>query len=75
MILAKEGYSPKYGARPLKRLIQTKLLNPIASLIISQGILKGGTVIVDIKNNDISFEVKKGKRGMILERELAGISL
>ena len=73
--LAKEGYNPQYGARPLKRLIQTKLLNPIASLIISEGILRGGTVIVDIKNNDISFDVKKGKKGMILERELVGTSL
>jgi len=68
--LSKEGYNPQYGARPLKRLIQNKILNHIASLIISQGILKGGTVIVDIKNNDLSFEVRKGKKGMILERQM-----
>ena len=68
--LAKEGYNPQYGARPLKRLIQNKILNPIASLIISQGILKGGTVIIDVKNNELTFEVKKGKKGMIIEREL-----
>jgi ATP-dependent Clp protease ATP-binding subunit ClpA len=67
--LAKEGYNPQYGARPLKRLIQTKLLNPIASSIISQGILKGGTVIVDVKNNEITFDVKKGKKGSIVEKE------
>ncbi len=70
--LAKEGYNPQYGARPLKRLIQNKILNPIASLIISQGILKGGTVIIDVKNNELTFEVKKGKKGMIIERELVG---
>ena len=68
--LAKEGYNPKYGARPLKRLIQDKILNHIASLIISQGILKGGTVSVDIKNNELTFDVKKGKRGSIVEKEL-----
>jgi len=68
--LAKEGYNPQYGARPLKRLIQNKLLNPIASSIISEGILKGGTVIVDVKNNDITFNVKKGKRGSIVEKEI-----
>jgi len=68
--LAKEGYNPQYGARPLKRLIQDKILNHIASLIISQNILKGGTVMVDIKNNDLSFEVKKGKKGMIIQRQL-----
>lgn len=71
--LAKEGYNPQYGARPLKRLIQNKILNHIASLIISQGILKGGTVIVDIKNKDLSFEIKKGKKGMILERQMVEV--
>lgn len=73
--LAREGYNPQYGARPLKRLIQNKILNPIASLIISQGIMKGGIITVDVKNNDISFDVKKGRKGMILERELAGLSI
>ncbi len=68
--LAKEGYSPQYGARPLKRLIQNKILNPIATLIISQGILKGGTVTIDVKNKELTFDVKKGKKGMIIEREL-----
>ena len=68
--LAKEGYNPQYGARPLKRLIQDKILNHIASLIISEGILKGGTVVIDIKNNALSFDVKKGKKGMIIERQL-----
>jgi ATP-dependent Clp protease ATP-binding subunit ClpA len=68
--LSEKGYNPQYGARPLKRLIQDKILNHIASLIISQGILKGGTVIIDVKNNELSFEVKKGKKGSILEREM-----
>jgi ATP-dependent Clp protease ATP-binding subunit ClpB len=67
--LAREGYNPKYGARPLKRLIQDKILNPIASLIISQGILKGGTVTIDEKNNELTFDVKKGKKGSIVEKE------
>lgn len=47
--LAKEGYNPHYGARPLKRLIQNKILNQVASLIIEQGIMRGGTVGVDFK--------------------------
>jgi ATP-dependent Clp protease ATP-binding subunit ClpA len=68
--LAKNGYNPQYGARPLKRLIQNKILNPIASLIISQGIVKGGIVTVGIKNDELTFEVKKGKKGMLIEKEL-----
>ncbi len=73
--LAKEGYNPQYGARPLRRLIQSKILNPISSLIISGGIMKGGTVIVGIKGDELSFEVKKGRRGAIIEKEFENMDL
>ncbi len=61
--LAKEGYSPQYGARPLKRLIQTKILTSIASLMITKGLSKGGSINVDMKNGEFSFTVKKGRHG------------
>lgn len=62
--LSKEGYNPHYGARPLKRLIQTKILNPIASLMISKGVMKGGSISVDFKNGEFVFDVlKKGSDG------------
>ncbi len=59
--LAKEGYSPQYGARPLKRLIQTKILTPIASFMVSKKISKGGSISVDTKGTELVFAVKKGK--------------
>jgi len=68
--LAKEGYNPQYGARPLKRLIQTKILNQVASLIISQGINKGGTVTVDEKKGELTFAVKKGRKGSMFQEEI-----
>lgn len=68
--LAKEGYNPQYGARPLKRVIQNKILNPIASLIISKSILKGGVVYISVKADDLSFEIKKGRRGAIIEASI-----
>ncbi|MSU56352.1 MAG: AAA family ATPase [Candidatus Taylorbacteria bacterium] len=61
--LAKEGYNPQYGARPLRRLIQNKILNPIATLIISRGLDKGGTVSLTLKNKEIQFDVRKGRNG------------
>lgn len=61
-LLAKEGYNPQYGARPLKRLIQTKILNPLANMLISEGLIKGGVVNIGVKNNELTFEIKKGKR-------------
>ncbi|MDP3962788.1 MAG: AAA family ATPase, partial [bacterium] len=66
--MAKEGYDPHYGARPLKRLIQNKILTPVAGLMISQGVSKGGTIAVGMKKGkdsspeEFSFEVKNKKK-------------
>ncbi|MEI6528706.1 MAG: AAA family ATPase [bacterium] len=60
--LTKEGYNPQYGARPLKRLIQNKILNPIASFIISGGVNKNGKIMVGMKNGEVVVETKKGKK-------------
>jgi ATP-dependent Clp protease ATP-binding subunit ClpA len=62
--LAKEGYNPHYGARPLKRLIQNKILTPVANLMISQGITKGGTITVTMKKGteEFQFDVKNKKK-------------
>lgn len=57
--LAKEGYDPQFGARPLKRLIQSKILTPVASLMISHGVMQGGTVKVDLEGEEFAFNVKK----------------
>jgi ATP-dependent Clp protease ATP-binding subunit ClpB len=64
--LAREGYNPHYGARPLNRLIQNKILNPVASFIISNNAKKGDTVLVSVKNQELLIETKKGPiRGKI----------
>jgi ATP-dependent Clp protease ATP-binding subunit ClpA len=57
--LAEKGYSPQYGARPLKRLIQDKILTPVASLMVSQGLMEGGMVTVSLKNSEPHFDVRK----------------
>jgi len=57
--LADKGYNPQYGARPLRRTIQDKILTPIASLMVAQGVMEGGTVTVSIKNDEPYFDVKK----------------
>lgn len=61
--ISKEGYNPQYGARPLKRLIQNKILTKVASSIISQDLSEGGVIEVGFKNKEFTFDVKKnGKR-------------
>jgi ATP-dependent Clp protease ATP-binding subunit ClpB len=59
--LAKEGYDPHYGARPLGRLIQDKILNPIANFIIGKGVKKGDIVGVNMKGKELLIEMKKNK--------------
>ena len=60
--LSKEGYNPQYGARPLKRLIQEKILNPIASMMIGQKLGANGEVSVSLKSGKLYFDVKKGRK-------------
>lgn len=57
--LADIGYNPQYGARPLKRAIQDKILTPIATLMVGQGVMEGGTITVSMKGKEPYFEVKK----------------
>lgn len=57
--LAKEGYDPRFGARPLKRVIQSKILTPVASQMVGEGMLQGGAVKVSMKKDELSFDVKK----------------
>ena len=59
--LAKEGYNPQYGARPLKRIIQNKILTPVASQIIARTVGEGSTVLVDVKESEFVFDVRKPK--------------
>ena len=63
--LAREGYDPKFGARPLKRVIQSKILTPVANMMVGEGMLQGGTVKVTLKKGELSFDIKKrsGKQG------------
>ncbi|HYF29176.1 MAG TPA: AAA family ATPase [Candidatus Paceibacterota bacterium] len=60
--LAEVGYNPQYGARPLRRAIQDKILTPIASLMVEQGIMEGGSVQVTLKQGQPHFEVHKTAR-------------
>ena len=59
--LAKEGYDPHFGVRPLNRLIQNKILNPVASYIISNGVKKSDTVFVSVRGSELVIETKKSK--------------
>lgn len=66
--LAKEGYDPKFGARPLRRLIQSKILTPVANMMVGEGMLQSGTVNVTIKKGELNFDIKKTGRSKELRK-------
>ena len=53
--LAKTGYDVVYGARPLKRLIQREILNPLAMKLLDGSVQPGQTVEVDAKEGRLVF--------------------
>jgi len=54
-VLAKEGYDPIFGARPLKRTIQRRIENPLASKILGGEFKKGDMVKVMLEGKEIEF--------------------
>jgi len=60
--LAEEGYDPKFGARPLRRVIQSKILTPVANMMVGEGMMQGGTVKVTMKKGELDFDIKKKGR-------------
>ena len=60
--LAKQGYDANYGARPMKRFIQSKILNPIAEALISGKAIAGDNVVVDFKDGQFVVEIQKKKK-------------
>jgi ATP-dependent Clp protease ATP-binding subunit ClpB len=53
--LVREGYDPTYGARPLKRTIQRRVLDPLALRVLKSDFVEGDTVQVDGGVDDLSF--------------------
>jgi ATP-dependent Clp protease ATP-binding subunit ClpB len=57
--LAEEGYDPVYGARPLKRLIQHRVQDPLAMKLLAGEFMDGDTVVVDVNPNGEEFVFRR----------------
>jgi ATP-dependent Clp protease ATP-binding subunit ClpB len=53
--VAREGYDPVYGARPLKRAIQKYILDPLSLEILEGKFREGQTIKVDVKDETLTF--------------------
>jgi ATP-dependent Clp protease ATP-binding subunit ClpB len=58
--MAKEGYDPVFGARPLKRYLQRQLETKVARALIAGEVLEGGEVQVGVKDGELDVSVQQG---------------
>jgi ATP-dependent Clp protease ATP-binding subunit ClpB len=61
--LVSEGYDPMYGARPLKRTIQRRVLDPLAMRVLEGEFREGDRVTVDVGDNGLTFGSEQSKVG------------
>ena len=54
--LAKAGYDPQFGARPLKRTVQEQLLNPLATRLLDGEFKPGDNIRINFANDELTFE-------------------
>jgi ATP-dependent Clp protease ATP-binding subunit ClpB len=57
--LVSEGYDPMYGARPLKRTIQRRVLDPLAMRVLEGEFREGDRITVDVGENELKFEKRQ----------------
>jgi ATP-dependent Clp protease ATP-binding subunit ClpB len=55
-LLAKMGYEPQYGARPVKRVMQKELLNTLSRKLLSQEIQQDSIILIDAVNEELVFK-------------------
>lgn len=57
-LLAKLGYNPEFGARPLRRVIRQRVEDRLSEMLLRNDIKAGQTVVVDAENNQLTFEAR-----------------
>ncbi|GGX90889.1 ATP-dependent Clp protease ATP-binding subunit [Streptomyces minutiscleroticus] len=58
--LARRGYQPEYGARPLRRTIQREVDNPLSKMLLDGGIGAGSRIRVDVEDGKLAFHTTVG---------------
>ena len=61
--IAARGYDPAFGARPLKRVIQQEMQNPLATELLKGEFPEGSTIRIDFDGTEFTFTAVKGANG------------
>ena len=59
--LVREGYDPNFGARPLRRIIERRIENPLAKRVLSGEFLEGDKIHVDYIDDNFTFSREPGE--------------
>ncbi|HEY8773201.1 MAG TPA: hypothetical protein VIM05_01410, partial [Gaiellaceae bacterium] len=68
-LLAREGYDPEFGARPLRRTIQRLVENELSRMVLSGDLEPGDKVKVDADGENLGFDAEKGGASELLQEE------
>jgi len=68
-LLAREGYDPEFGARPLRRTIQRLVENQLSKLVLEGSVEPGDKVDVDLDGDELRFDVEKGAAPELLREQ------
>jgi ATP-dependent Clp protease ATP-binding subunit ClpC len=66
-MLAKEGFDPEFGARPLRRTIQRRVENELSRMVLGGAVEPGDKVIVDVSDDDLDFQIESGGAHELVE--------
>ncbi len=67
-LLAKMGYSPQFGARPLKRVIQKHIVDEVSKLVIAGKFIANDTILIDSDGKKLSFKKKTGQKTTVIKQ-------
>jgi ATP-dependent Clp protease ATP-binding subunit ClpC len=71
-LLAREGYDPEFGARPLRRTIQRLVENELSRMVLDESVKEGDKIVVEAEGDGLRFEVESGAAELEpAEREVA----
>jgi ATP-dependent Clp protease ATP-binding subunit ClpC len=66
-LLAREGFDPEFGARPLRRTIQRLVENELSRMVLGGSVQEGDKVRVTVEGDDLHFEVESGGAAELAE--------
>jgi len=64
-VLAEKGYDPTFGARPLRRVIQREVENPVASAVLRGEFAEGDTILLDAEDGTLTLRLRVRDEGVV----------